>query len=214
MRKIKTAVSVEEKEHNLKFQEIKKNSSADVLHTIKRIRAEETKIIVLMVCCILVVLFFSGYFIFSAIQGTDVEVNKSGPLVIEFSDDETGMSDIVNFDGEKDAATSDFVEVFSTEFTITNNNSSNSWYAVYLDDYLDMIEYDDCKEKSLDKNSIYFSIDNSEARSLASVYDDGRYSVMQGIVQSNDMVIHELQVWYSESEERHYHGKINVEYLR
>lgn len=215
MKKIKEVVSKEETNHKLKIQEIKKNSSADVSHTIKKIRAEEAKIVILMSVTMFVVLCISGYIIFSGIQDTNISDATSGPLTIIFStNDESGMEDIINFSGKDNVLSDEYAEVFSTEFTIVNDSSSNSWYGIYLDDYLDMIEYDGCMDKSFDKNLIYFSIDNSETKSLASVYDDGRYVLMQGIIHSNDEVVHSLQVWYSGSSDSHYHGKVNVEYIR
>ena len=209
MKKINVEVPTDEVEHKLKMQEIKKNSSSDVLHTIKKIKQKENKVVAILTITILCVLCVFGYFIFSAIQDTDVEKNVSGPLVIEFSNDYDGMSDIINFSEEDSNA-----EIFTTEFTITNNSGSNSWYVVYLDDYLDMIKYDDCMDISIDKNEISFSIDGSETKSLAEVYDEGKYVLMQGIVESNDKNKHKLQVWYSNDNTGHYHGKINVEYIR
>lgn len=207
-------ILVEEANHKLKIQEIKKNSSSDVLHTIKRIKTEEAKTIGVMVAVIFVCLCFIGYLIFSNIQDTKVELITSGPLVIDFFDNESGMGDIVSFDGRDSNLTGEDVEIFSTKFNITNNSSSNSWYEVYIDDFVDMIEYDECEDQLLDKNMIYFSVDGSEVKTLASVYKEGKYILMQGIVTSNDIVTHELQVWYSESSDEHFHGKINIKYIR
>lgn len=203
MKKIKTEVSVLEKEHKLKIQEIKKNSSSDVLHTIKRIKSNETKIVALVSCIIFVVFCFLGYLIFSSIQNTGDDSNTSGPLVIEYGDNEKGMSDIINF------IDNDFY-TFSTKISITNNSKNDSEYEIYLEDYLDMIEYDNCNDKLLDKNLIYFSVDDSYPKSLASIYDDGCYVLFRGIIPSNKNITREVKVWYGDNSNNHYHGKINV----
>ena len=79
---------------------------------------------------------------------------------------------------------------------------------------MEMITFDDCSDKLLDKNKIIFSVDGGEANTLASVYTDGKYVLMQGIVSSNDIIKHEITIWYDEVEEKHFHGKINVEFIR
>lgn len=188
---------------------IKKNPDSDVLHTIKRVKAEERRAVLILASIILAGLFLLSFFIFSSMTEYDGVKEEKGPLLVRYINDDDGMGDIVDFNGEQGEA-----HVFSTEFTISNNSSKNSWYAVYLDDYTDMIKYDKCFDKMADKKKIYFSIDGSEARDLASVYDDGRYAIIQDIVSSNDEVSHVLQIWYSEDINGHYHGKIDVEYLR
>lgn len=203
MKKIKTEVSDLEKEHKLKIQEIKKNSSSDVLHTIKRIKSNETKIVALVSCIIFIVLCFFGYLIFSSIQNTGDASNTSGPLVIEYGDNEKGMSDIINFIGN------DFY-TFSTEISITNNSMNDSEYEIYLEDYLDMIEYDNCSDKLLDRNLVYFSVNDSAPKSLASIYDDGRYVLFRGMISSNKNITCKVKVWHADMIDNHYHGRVNV----
>ena len=97
---------------------------------------------------------------------------------------------------------------------VTNTKSGSSWYAIYLDDYVDAIKLDECQNNLYDKEEIYFSIDNLEPISLASVNYGGRYVISEGIIDSNNDVTHTVKVWYKSDEKKHYHGKISVECLR
>lgn len=206
--KKKEKLAKEESEVKLKISDIKKNSSVEVSHTIKKIKQEEFKFVAITSGIIFLLLCLVAYIGFTSFGVDELKGYESGPLYVEFLDDGTGMSDIVNFTGNVSA------EAFKTEVTIKNNSSSNSWYEISAEDYMEMITFDDCSDKLLDKNKILFSVDGGETKTLASVYDDGKYILMQGIVSSNDIIKHEVTMWYDEIEEKHFHGKITVEFIR
>lgn len=188
---------------------IKKNPDTDVLHTIKKVKREERRAVLILASIILVCIFTCCYFVFAGMMVYDETKADDSPLKVTYIDDKDGMSDIVSFTDEDGK-----ISVFSTEFVVSNNSGINSWYAVYLDDYTDMIEYDKCFDKLADKRKIYFSIDGSDAKDLASVYEDGRYVITQEIIPSNDDAYHILQVWHSEDINGHYHGKLDIEFIR
>lgn len=200
----------------LKLEDIKKNSSSDVLHSIKRIKAEENRIVGILVVIILIVIAVTSFLIFTTLYKgeSDVHTVKDGPLVIEFSDNEAGMSDIISFTERDGNPGEDGLVAYNAEFTISNDKGVNSWYAIYLDDYIDMINLDECENKQIDKNNIYFSIDNSEPKQLSTSYYDDKYMITEGIVSANSKVVHKIKVWHTGYTEKHYHGKIVVEYLR
>lgn len=198
----------------LTIRDIKKNSSSDVSHTIRRIKLEEKRIVTYFVLIILLIVFVVGIIVFPVLSGNKQDVISSGPLKIQFIDNEMGMSDIVNFTERDGNPGEEGVVVNSTVFTITNDSSASSWYAVYLDDYVDMIEFDNCSDKQFDKDMIYFSIDNSEAVMLSSVDYGGRYVLTEGIISANSKVTHEVRIFHMDYSEDHYHGKIVVKYLR
>ena len=207
MKKIEK-LAKENSEVKLKISDIKNNSPVEVSHTIKKIKQEEFKFVAITTSIIFLLLCLVAYIGFTSFGVDELKGYESGPLYIEFLDDGTGMSDIVNFTGNVSA------EAFKTEVTINNNSSSNSWYEINAEDYMEMITFDDCSDKLLDKNKIIFSVDGGEANTLASVYTDGKYVLMQGIDSSNDIFKHEITIWYDEAEEKHFHGKINVEFIR
>lgn len=180
----------------------------------KRIKADEKQIVLGMTLVILVLVALVICFVFSALNGENIPGIKSGPLYIEFSDNEDGMSDIVNFTEENIPNNEEGYTIYSTSFKVTNTKSGSSWYAIYLDDYVDMIDLDGCHNNLYDKEDIYFSIDNLDPISLSSVNYGGRYVISEGIIDSNNDVIHTVKVWYKSEEKKHYHGKISVECLR
>lgn len=184
------------------------------LSVTKRIKADEKQIVLGIAFVIVVLILLVVCFVFSALNGENIPGIKSGPLYIEFSDNEDGMSDIVNFTEENIPDDEDGYTIYSTSFKVTNTKSGSSWYAIYLDDYVDAIKLDECQNNLYDKEEIYFSIDNLEPISLASVNYGGRYVISEGIIDSNNDVTHTVKVWYKSDEKKHYHGKISVECLR
>lgn len=202
------------KEKKLKIGDIKKSSDIDVSNTISKIKSDERKIILAMTLIILCLIGLVICFVFTAVEVEQIDGDKTGPLYVKFSENGNGMSDIVNFTEEDGYSAGDGAVIYTTKFTITNYKGLNSWYAVYLDDYQDMIDYHDCGDKAFNKDEIYFSIDNSEPIMLSSANYGGRYVITEGIVDSNTDVTHTLKVWHMGYSENHYHGKIVVKFIR
>lgn len=206
--------SVEKKKNDkLKIEDIKKNASSDVIHTIKRIKLDEAKFVGTMVVIILIVFCFVGFGIYLSIQNRDINKIVSGPLVIEFDDDSDGMSDIVNITDSSSDSNSDY-EIVERVFSISNKSDKNSKYIVYVQDYNDMIEYDDCGDLQYSKDKIYFGFNNSLGSSLSSVYKDGRYVIKEGKISPNDKITLDLSFWILDKKDEHFHGEIVVEYVK
>ena len=111
------------------------------LSVTKRIKADEKQIVLGIAFVIIVLVALVICFVFSALNGENIPGIKSGPLYIEFSDNEDGMSDIVNFTEENIPDDEVGYTIYSTSFKVTNTKSGSSWYAIYLDDYVDAIKY-------------------------------------------------------------------------
>lgn len=197
------------KSSKLKIEDIKKSSDIEVSHTISKIKSDEKKIVLAMSLVVLCLVGIVVCFVFTAVGVERIEGEKTGPLYVKFSDNKDGMSDIVNFTEENSDG-----EVFTTEFTVTNYKGLNSWYAVYLDDYQDMIDYHNCGDKEFNKDEIYFSIDNSVPIMLSTTNCGGRYVITEGIVDSNTDVTHTVKIWHTGNVDSHFHGKIVVKFLR
>lgn len=214
MKKENNKVSKKTKNSKLKVEDIKKSSDVEVSHTIGKIKSNERHVIFAMAMVFLCILGIVACFVFTAISVEKIEGEKTGPLYVKFSDNESGMGDIINFTEEDMDPSGDGAVIYSTEFTVTNYKGLNSWYAVYLDDYQDMIDYHKCGDKRISEDEIYFSIDNSEPILLSSVDYGGRYVITEGIVDSNHKVTHQLKVWHMGYSENHFHGKVTVKFLR
>lgn len=198
----------------LKISDIKKSAGNQVSQTINRIKSDEKKIVMAMSLVFLCIFGIIICFVFTAVTVEKIDGEKTGPLYVKFSENKNGMSDIVNFTEDDIDSNGDGAVIYSTEFTVSNYKGLNSWYAVYLDNYQDMIVYDNCGDKQLSEDEIYFSIDNSEPIMLSSVNYGGRYVITEGIVDSNNVVTHTLKVWHMGYSENHFHGKITVKFLR
>ena len=211
---MKQTKNTKKKTVKLKISDIKKNADAQVSQTISKIKSDEKKIVIAMSMVFLCIFGIIVCFVFTAVNVQVIDGEKTGPLYVKFSENKNGMSDIVNFTEEDSEPNGEGAVVYSTEFTVSNYKGLSSWYAVYLDDYQDMIDYDKCGDKQFNKDDIYFSIDNSEPIMLSGVNYGGRYVITEGIVDSNNDVTHTLKIWHMGYSENHFHGKITVKFLR
>lgn len=211
---MKQTKNTKKKTVKLKISDIKKSADAQVSQTINRIKSDEKKIVMAMSMVFLCIFGIIVCFVFTAVSVEKIDGEKTGPLYVTFSENKNGMSDIVSFTEEDSDPNGEGTVVYSTEFTVSNYKGLSSWYAVYLDDYQDMIDYDKCGDKQFNKDDIYFSIDNSEPIMLSGVNYGGRYVITEGIVDSNNDVTHTLKIWHMGYSENHFHGKITVKFLR
>lgn len=211
---MKQTKNTKKKTVKLKISDIKKSADAQVSQTISKIKSDEKKIVMAMSMVFLCIFGIIVCFVFTAVSVEKIDGEKTGPLYVKFSENKNGMSDIVNFTEEDSEPNGEGAVVYSTEFTVSNYKGLSSWYAVYLDDYQDMIDYDKCGDKQFNKDDIYFSIDNSEPIMLSGVNYGGRYVITEGIVDSNNDVTHTLKIWHMGYSENHFHGKITVKFLR
>ena len=211
---MKQTKNTKKKTVKLKISDIKKSADAQVSQTISKIKSDEKKIVIAMRLVFICIFGIIVCFVFTAVSVEVIDGEKTGPLYVKFSENKNGMSDIVNFTEEDSDPNGVGAVVYSTEFTVSNYKGLSSWYAVYLDDYQDMIDYDKCGDKQFNKDDIYFSIDNSEPIMLSGVNYGGRYVITEGIVDSNNDVTHTLKIWHMGYSENHFHGKITVKFLR
>lgn len=202
------------KPDKLKISDIKKSSGSKVSQTISKIKSDEKKIVIAMSLVFLCIFGIIVCFVFTAVSVEVIDGEKTGPLYVKFSENENGMSDIVSFTEEDTDPNGNGAVIYTTKFTVSNYKGLNSWYAVYLDDYQDMIDYDKCGDNQFNKDEIYFSIDNSEPIMLSSVDYGGRFVLTEGIIDSNNKVTHTLKIWHMGYSENHFHGKITVKFLR
>ena len=195
----------------LKIEDIKKNSSSDVLHTIKRIKLDEAKFVGMLVIVILGIFCLCGYGVYLSIQKKDVGI-KSGPLIIKFNDKD-GMGDIVNiteYSGNNNLG----FEVVDKNLSITNTSSQTENYIVYIKNYEDMINYDNCGDRQYKMNEVYFGFDNTLGKALDDVLEDGKYILKKGKITSNNVVDLNINFWVIDKKNEHFHGEIIVEYIK
>ena len=199
------------KDGKLKIEDIKKNSSSDVIHTIKKIKLNEAKFVGVMVTIILGVfcLIFLG--ISLSINHFSQDGIKSGPLLIKFIDDE-GMGDIVDITDSTGDKKQDF-EIVSKRVNIKNTSDDEVNYIIYVKDYNDMIKYDDCSDFQYSKDEIYYGFDNVLWDSLSNSAKDFKYVISEGKILEDCEITLDINFWVLDKSNKHFHGEIFVEYV-
>lgn len=204
--------SQNDKLEDLKAGMIRKNSSVDIGHTIKKIQLGEKRLAFILGIFIFVAVCLTSYFVLNGIN-TKEDYSSLGPLRVAFSNNDDGMGDIVSLTEMVSNIDGGSFKSYETDFKVINNSSTDSHYAVYLENYIDQEEYDGCFNKIIDHNNIYFSIDGSLPTTLSSVDYNGGYLIAEGLVFADSETSHTLQVWSSDNGYGHYHGKIVVKFV-
>ncbi len=196
----------------LKIGEIKRNPSSDVSHTIKKIKLRENKIVCFLVVTIVGILIVLGSCIFSQIQERKVGVRKNGPLVVKFLDDYDGMGDIITFTGNDPVDYETNLVVYEIEFQVENTSLEVGNYNIYLEDYLDMIQYDSCHNYSFESGELHFRVDDNPPKTLEAVSAENKYLLATEEIGGKEKSRHKILIWHNGYSTKHYHGKVFVEY--
>jgi len=191
----------------LKISDINKNSGSEISHSIIKSKIEEKKIMMAMVLLVLILVSIVVCFVFTAMSVEKIDGIQTGPLFVNFSNNDDGMGDVVDFRGNDKNS-------YSNKIKITNYKGLDSWYKIVLEDYQDMIDYDNCSGIKLSADEIYFSIDNSPPIVLASVYTGKGYLLTEGQIDSDIEVEHSLKMWTDSESDNHFHGKVVVSFVK
>lgn len=198
----------------LNIRDINKNSSSEVGHVIIKIKTRELEFTILVVIIFLILISSFSYLIFSSVQKREKHNTlKSGTLMIDYSDIETGMGDVVTLVGEEVKKNSS--EVY--EFEITNSSNNDVKYQIILQDDLEMVEIDQCYNSLVEKDDIKFILNEGETKSLSSVYKKNKYILDAAEVQAKEKKEYKLRIWIYNNEDninKHYHGKIVVKQIK
>lgn len=204
--------------HQLNIRDINKNSSSEVGHVITKIKTRELEFTILGVIIFLILISSFSYVVFSSVQTREKHNTlKSGTLMIDYSDIETGMGDVVTLVGEKDATDKQTISSEGYEFKITNSSNKTVNYEIILQDDLEMVEIDQCQDSLIKKENIKFSLNESTIKKLSSVYKKDKYVLTTGKVKSKEKKEYNLRIWIDNSEDnigKHYHGKIVVKQVK
>lgn len=202
------------KQQRLKIQDIKKNPSTDVGHVIYKIKAKELEYTIVSVIIILIFLSFSLFITFTSVQKVKKDNTlKSGTLITDYSDIDTGMGDIVTITNMTGISDKKGLKEKPYVFKITNNSKKTVNYQILLEDDVEMMDLDECSDLSLEKNNIHFSIDGNQIKSLADIYEDDVYILASGKIKPSEKKEYKLRIWPNDNvldSSGHYHGKIVV----
>ena len=209
MKRLETSSKKKEK---LKIRDVKKNSSVEVGHVINKFKSRERQLTIVVVIIILILLCVSLYITFSSILKKEYHSNlKTGTLVIDYNEDETGVGDIVTLYSDDSKTDSKGINGVPYRFKITNDSNKDVQYEIILEDDTDMFEIDKCQ--NIRKENIRFSLNDSKVKSLSSIYDNDKYILKVDEVKKKSSKSYKLNIWVSKQEKsksKHYHGKIVI----
>lgn len=192
--------------HQLKPVDIRKNPDTEVSHVITKIKAREREIMIVGVFLVLLVLISASWVVFTSVQKRDVESTiKDGNLMIHYRKTDTGVGDVVTL---TENSTREEIS-----FSITNTSKKKVFYQILLEDDLEMIEVDGCSDLFIDKESIYYQMNDQVISTLNNHYKNKKYVLYDGSIGALGKEKIKLSFWTSDSiknENGHYHGKIVV----
>lgn len=191
--------------------DIKKYPSNQIDHVILKIKANERKYTIITVCAILVIFLSCSYIVFSSIQKANVKpVFKTGSLSYEFGETKNGLGDIISFVDVSPLKDEDGLKTKNYKIKIKNDSKVSKKYKIFIVDDEEMIQYDKCSDKIVERSFIRYSLDNHDIYSLG----DEDVAVISGKLEANETVQYTLKVWisdnYSRTDNIHYHGRIVV----
>lgn len=191
--------------------DIKKYPSNQIDHVILKIKANEKKYTIITVCAILVIFLSSSYIVFSSIQKANVKpVFKTGSLSYEFGETKNGLGDVISFVDASPLKDEDGLKTKNYKIKIKNNSNVSKKYKIFIVDDEEMIYYDKCSDKTVERSFIRYSLDNHDIYSLA----EEDVAIISDKLDANETVQYTLKVWisdsYSRTDDIHYHGKIVV----
>ena len=195
------------KKNRLKQSDVKKYSMGELDHVISKIKANEVKYTIISVLFMLIVLFIIAYMIFSSVlERVNYNVLQHRDLLIQFSENENGLGDIIDLVNVNTYSSSNQVlDVY--EVSITNSSDVAKKYNFFIEDDLDMIEIDKCQDIFLDRSFLRYSINGGDIRALRD-----NDSIIFGTLKAKETVTYKIKVWVSDiySDTPHYHGKFVV----
>lgn len=185
----------------LKQKDIKKSSSNEITHSIKKVKENEFKVTFLLVTAIIGVLLCSFYVCFS-VKNLTPSKKSSSKILVEFKENDNGMKDVVNFSSD--------VNSYSSLFSITNVSRKKIKYYIYLEDYSDMIEFDECSNMLIEKDKLNASVDGSSTKLVSDFFDNGKFLLVEGELAPAQEILHSIEISSDDISGNHYHGKIVV----
>jgi hypothetical protein len=205
------------KNNNLKADGIRKNSSTDISHSIKKIKENEKKYTVILVLFFMVVFCFVGYFTLS-VNGKSFATNFRINNTTSTTNDDNEISaagqtvSLISSNAVSDSlalSSNDYVY----NYTVGNNSNYGVNYNVVLvkDDYTTSVC--GCSDNSLDISNIKYSVDGVNIGTF-NADNDGNLVISSGVLDSNSSETLEIRIWVNEntdnSVEKHFHGYLTL----
>ncbi len=196
---------------------IRSDSNSSFKDKVFKIIRRDVFITFLSVLGVSLILLGNSYALFTSFN-TSKEYNaiNIGTLKMEYTDVDVNKS--LNLTDSLPMTDADGLKTKGYRFSLTNDGTLATKYAIRLVDDNDLIKIDECADKLLPKNFIKVSIDNSVPVLLSSL-KEADYTLIEGTLQPGEKIVYSLKAWLDiESDNtifnKHYHGKLLIEGLR
>lgn len=208
----KTKTNVKKDKKKLTQADIKKYSSTQIDHVILKIKANERKYTIISVCIILFAFLVCSYIIFSAIQESNVKPTfKVGKLYYEFNETKNGLGDVISLVDVSPISDKDGMKTKTYTIKLYNSGKEKQKFKVFISDDKEMIAFDECSDKVVERNFIKYSINDKKALALD---NDEEVSIISSTLAPKESRIYTIRCWvsdtYTKSDVVHYHGTISV----
>ena len=192
----------------LKLNDINKNSSVEVSHTIKKIKEHELRYTIILVVFFMILFGIIGYFtlrIDTNSIGPNININSKAYLGFDTSI----QGDIIYLD--KNNIMTDIEGLKSQEYLVeVKNTTSTSFnYNLFLTPYEEQIKKCGCRDHIIDSKYIKYTIDGKTIKTLG---ED--LQLEKGLIQERSIKRVKIRIWIDDSINKnsnyHYHGYIKM----
>lgn len=208
----KTKTNGKKDKKKLTQADIKKYSSTQIDHVILKIKANERKYTIISVCIILFAFLVCSYIIFSAIQESNVKPTfKVGKLYYEFNETKNGLGDVISLVDVSPISDKDGMKTKTYTIKLYNSGKEKQKFKIFISDDKEMIAFDECSDKVVERDFIKYSINDKKALALD---NDEEVSIISSTLAPKESRIYTIRCWvsdtYTKSDVVHYHGTISV----
>lgn len=208
----KTKTNGKKDKKKLTQADIKKYSSTQIDHVILKIKANERKYTIISVCIILFAFLVCSYIIFSAIQESNVKPTfKVGKLYYEFNETKNGLGDVISLVDVSPISDKDGMKTKTYTIKLYNSGKEKQKFKIFISDDKEMIAFDECSDKVVERDFIKYSINDKKALALD---NDEEVSIISSTLEPKESRIYTIRCWvsdtYTKSDVVHYHGTISV----
>ncbi len=182
--------------------------------TVDKIKEREKKYLLILafVFIILIVIVFFSIFGFNG-----KNVFDKGELNVKYESDIMGLSDVIALNEDSVVDNNELgLATENYDFTISNKVKGRHGFIVYIKSDQAIIDLDGCNDKLANDDSIYFSINGGEAKSLSEVKTDDGYLILADEVVGAKTKEYKLNIWILRDKlldinNNHFHGNIIIE---
>ena len=194
----------------LKINDIKKNSSQEVSHMIKKIQENERKYTIILVVFFMLLFVFIGY---STLKVND-KYFRDDISSLDAGLKTSSFSEVITLTNENVLPASKAFATVSYEFNIKNTSKKDINYQVVLEKDDEYIKKCGCQNRLFDWKNIRFSLDRESIKS----FENDNMIVDEGSVKGLEGKDFNIVFWIDENAPKdldyHYHGKLVVKEVK